>query len=144
MRLEHVCDMELAYQGVFTLVQPYGSQEGAGFGLGTGLVSGEQMSGTVRWAHHPQRRSDGTLLVDAHAVITTDEGCEIVCSWRGRSQSDAGKGFQSIYVLTALFEAEEERYQWLNRTVCIAEGRHHPETLRLQLRFYACLPELAP
>jgi hypothetical protein len=143
MRLEHLCDMELAYQGVFTLVQPYGSQEGAGFGIGTGLASGEQVSGTVRWVHHPLRRSDGTLLVDAHAVITTDEGCEIVCSWRGRTRPGAAKeSVQGVYVLTALFEAEEERYQWLNQTVCIAEGRHHPETLRLELRFYACFPDM--
>jgi len=144
MRLEHVCDMELSYQGAFTLVQPYGGQEGAGFGIGTGVASGEQVSGTVRWAHHPRRRSDGTHLIDAHAVITTEEGCEIVCAWRGRALPGAGgDGFQGVYILAALFEAEDARYQWLNQAVCIAEGRHHPETLRLQLRFYACVPDIS-
>lgn len=142
VRLEHVCDMELAYQGVFTLVQPYSGQEGAGFGVGTGIVSGEQMSGTVRWSHHPRRRSDGTLLLDAHAVITTEEGCHILCAWQGRTRTGSGPA-QGISILAAFFEAEDDAYQWLNQTICIAEGKHDPETLRLQLRFYACIPDLS-
>lgn len=141
MRLEHVCDMELAYQGVFTLVQPYRSQEGGGFGFGTGVVSGDQLSGTVRWSHHPRRRSDGTLALDAHAVITTEEGSEIICAWQGRTKPGSGPG-QGISILAAFFEAEDAAYHWLNQAVCIAEGKHHPETMRLQLRFYACVPDV--
>lgn len=140
MRLEHVCDMELAYQGAFSLVQPYGNQEGAGFGIGAGIASGEQVAGTVRWVNHPRRRSDGAMLLDAHAVIITEDGCEILCAWQGRAH--AGTGPQGKQVVAALFEAEDPRYRWLNQTVCIAEGRLHPETLRLQLRIYACVPDL--
>jgi hypothetical protein len=154
MRLEHVCDMELAYQGAFVLSQPYGSLEGAGFGIGAGVVSGDRLAGTVRWVNHPRRRSDGSMLLDAHAVITTEEGCDILCTWQGRAASPGASrppltagGTPPLtaggrQVLAALFEAEDARYHWLNQMVCIAEGHLHPETLRLQLRIYACLSDL--
>lgn len=165
MRLEHLCDMELAYHGAFVLSQPYESLEGAGFGMGAGVVSGDRLAGTVRWVNHPRRRSDGSMLLDAHAVITTEEGCDILCTWQGRAASPGASGQGGTrerptgarmaepgeakrpfglgqQVLAALFEAEDARYQWLNQTVCVAEGRLHPETLRLQLRIYACLSDL--
>ena len=45
MKLEHLCDMELGYQGGFTLIQPYASEEGTGFGVGEGMVSGTSLPG---------------------------------------------------------------------------------------------------
>jgi len=45
MRLEHLCDMELAYreeslyQGKVVLTRPYGSQEASAYGEGDGLVT---------------------------------------------------------------------------------------------------------
>ena len=79
MRLEHLCDLELAYREMptlgtdFVLVRPYGSEEGTGYGEGDGKVSGPQLSGTVRWVNHPHRRSDRVMLPDAHGVILTAE-----------------------------------------------------------------------
>src|SRR5260370_33344574 len=93
MRLEHVCDMELAYVGAFTLVQPYGGQEGAGFGVGTGLGSGDRLAGEVRWVNHPRRRSDRAMLAEAHGLITTEERVEILFSWRGRATPAGGSGW---------------------------------------------------
>jgi Protein of unknown function (DUF3237) len=143
MRLEHVCDMELAYAGAFTLVQPYQSGEGVGFGIGSGSVSGAKIAGRVRWVNHPRRRSDQAMLAQAHGLITTEEGAEILFSWQGRATPGGiGQQRQSHQVLATLFEAEDARYQWLNHLVCIAEGRLHPETLRLELRIYACIPDV--
>lgn len=34
MILEHLCEMELGYRGQFELVQPYGGEEGPGYGEG--------------------------------------------------------------------------------------------------------------
>jgi hypothetical protein len=144
MRLEHVCDMELTYAGAFTLVQPYGSQEGSGFGVGTGSVSGAQLAGHVRRVSHPRWRSDRVLLAQAHGLITTEEGAEILFSWQGRATPSGVGQQQGQQVLAALFEAEDARYQWLNHLVCIAEGRLHPETLRLELRIYACISDVQP
>jgi hypothetical protein len=143
MRLEHLCDMELGYQGGFTLIQPYASEEGTGFGTGEGMVSGDQLAGRIRWVNHPQRRSDGAMLADAHGVITTDEGVPVLFTLRGRTVAgQTSPNWQSQQLLSAFFEAEDERYGWLNTALCIAEGRLNPETLRLQLRVYACISDL--
>ncbi len=75
MRLEHFCDLQLAYRqeafGEFALVRPYGGQEGRGYGEGDGSVTGEKLSGRVRWVNHPRRRSDGAMLPDASGIIQT-------------------------------------------------------------------------
>lgn len=143
MKLEHLCDMELGYQGGFTLIQPYASEEGIGFGVGEGRVSGDQLAGHIRWVNHPKRRSDGAMLADAHGVITTGEGRRILFHLRGRAVAGhIGQVRQRQHLLSAFFEAEDERYCWLNTALCIAEGRLNPETLHLQLRVYACLSDL--
>lgn len=143
MKLEHLCDMELGYQGGFTLIQPYASEEGTGFGVGEGLVSGDQLAGRIRWVNHPQRRSDGAMLADAHGVITTGEGIPILFHLRGRAGAGRlDQGRQRQHLLSAFFETEDEHYYWLNTALCIAEGQLNPETLHLQLRVYACISDL--
>ena len=143
MRLEHLCDVELEYRGGFTLVQPYNSEEGSGFGMGEGIASGDQLAGRIRWVNHPQRRSDGVMLLDAHGVITTEEGVLILFTMRGRMMgmpSTLGRSDQ--HLLTVLFEAEDEPYRWLNTTLCLAEGWQNPETLRFQFHLYTCRSEV--
>ena len=142
MRLEHLCDMELTYQGGFTLVQPYGGEEGAGFGIGEGRVSGARLAGRVRWANHPRRRSDGAMLLDAAGLILTEEGVPILFWLQGLTiPLLAGARGPRRQVLTTRFEAEAEPYRWMNHILCVAEGMVQPETLYLQLRIYACLEE---
>ncbi len=41
---------------------------------------------------------------------------------------------------TATFEAEDERYQWLNNTFCVVEGVI--ANLSMQARVYDCINEL--
>ena len=60
----------------------------------------------------------------------------------GEAKRPFPEGRVGRQVLAALFEAEDPRYHWLNQMVCVAEGHLHPETLRLQLRIYACLSDL--
>lgn len=144
MRLEHLCDMELGYQGCFTLIQPYASEEGTGFGTGEGLASGDQLAGRIRWVNHLQRRSDGSMLPNAHGMITTWDGVPILFTLQGRTMGvPTALGRQDQHLLTALFEAEDERYRWLNTTLCLAEGWQNPETLRFHFHVYACLIEAA-
>ena len=139
MRLEHLCDMELAYQGDFLLVRPYGGEEGTAFGSGVGTVTGAKLQGSVRWVNHPHRRSDGAMLPDAHGVIQTDDGTVVMFSLRGRTVfTPEGAGRQ---LLATLFEAEDERYQWLNSTFCVLEGLIDKGIM--QARVYACISELA-
>jgi hypothetical protein len=53
MRLEHVCDMELAYreepayEGKVLMVRPYGGEEGTAYGEGDGTFTGPKLQGKV-------------------------------------------------------------------------------------------------
>ncbi len=44
--------------------------------------------------------------------------------------------------LVVAFEAEEERYRWLNNVLCVGEGVIDPEKLRAKIRIYTCVNEL--
>jgi hypothetical protein len=77
MKLERVCEMRWAYREGFDLVKPYGGEEGLGYGEGGGTVTGERLAGTVRWANHPRRRSDGRMLPNGGGVLTTTDGARL-------------------------------------------------------------------
>ncbi len=147
MRLEHLCDMELQYRdewfGRFVLLRPYGGQQGAGYGEGDGTVTGQRLSGTLRWVNHPKRRDDGAMLPDAHGVIRTNDGALLLFSLQGRTvwvEADGKrKGRQLLMVL---FESEDVRYRWLNDAVCVLEGVIDPEKLSMRSPVYVCLNEL--
>lgn len=145
MRLEYVCDMELAYReeptygGKFLVVQPYGSEEGTGYGEGDGTFTGPKLQGKARWVNHPHRRSDGMMLPDAHGVIVTHDGAEIMFTLQGHTffEDDTSK-----QLLLTTFEAEDERYRWLNRSMCVLEGVIDTNTWSMRARIYACMHEL--
>lgn len=146
MRLEYLCDMELVYQDApglgakFLLIRPYGGEEGSGYGEGDGAVTSPRLRGTLRWVNHPHRRGDGAMLPNAHGVIRTDDGAAVMFSLQGRTFFDGETGKQ---LLLTLFEAEDERYQWLNKALCVLEGVIDAERLAMRARVYACKHELA-
>src|SRR5215210_1381154 len=107
MQLEHLCDMELVYRqlpepfdALILMVRPYNGEEGTAYGEGDGKVSGPRLNGTARWANHPHRRNDGTMLPDVHGVIKTSDGAVIMFSLTGRTSFINNQGRQ---LLTALF-----------------------------------------
>ncbi len=142
MRLEHLCDLELAYreeslyQGKYVVARPYDSQEASAYGEGDGWVKG-RLKGTARWVNHPHCRTDGIWLPNLHGVIQTEEGASILFSLHGRTKFMAGEGHQ---LLTALFETENERYQWLNNSICVLEGVI--EEFAMRARVFQCINEL--
>jgi hypothetical protein len=145
MQLEYICDMELVYReeptyaGKFLLIRPYGGEEGSGYGEGDGTVSGPKLQGSLRWVNHPHRRSDGSMLPDAHGVIMTDDGAAVLFSLQGRTVFEQEQGKQ---LLSVIFEAEAQAYRWLNTTFCILEGLIDGERLRMRARVYACRSDL--
>lgn len=145
MRLEYLCDMELVYQEApglgakFFLVRPFGSEEGTGYGEGDGSVTGPRLQGTLRWVNHPHRRSDGAMVPDAHGIIRTHDGATVMFSLQGRTFFEGDIGKQT---LLALFEAEDERYQWLNGALCVLEGVIDAERLAMRARIHVCQHEL--
>jgi hypothetical protein len=123
MRLDWLCSMELRYTTDFHLARPYGNESGLGWGIGEGTASGDRLSGTVQWSNQPRRRGDGTMLPNARGVVTTAESAEVFFDLTGRTVFVDRDG-ESVgrQLLMTLFESEDERYSWLNDTVCMTEG----------------------
>lgn len=144
MRLEPLCEMELGYEGGFFVMTPYGEREGSGYGDGRGRVTGERLAGSVRWSNHPHRREDGVLVPDAHGVIETDDGARVLFHLGGRSRPIEGSPTLRAIVSPATFEAEDDRYRWLNDVIAVGEGVIDFETLRLRMRYYRCVEEVGP
>lgn len=140
MRLEHLCDMDLGYTTEFFLVRPYGGEEGSAYGEGDGTVTGDTLSGAVRWSNHPHRRSDGSMLPSARGVIETPDGAHVVFDLKGRTifSEDGATGGQNLAVT---FEAEDESYRWLNDVLCVGEGVIDAEKLRAYIGVYTCVNE---
>ena len=144
MRLEYLCDLELAYreeslyQGKFVVARPYDSQEANAYGEGDGWVKGERLQGTARWVNHPHCRTDGVWLPNVHGVIQTEDGASILFSLHGRTKfMTGGQGHQ---LLTTILETGDERYAWLNDSICILEGVIKGFAMHAQV--FQCINEL--
>jgi hypothetical protein len=144
MRLEPLCVLDLRYTSQFHYVSPYPDDSGLGWGVGDGTASGERLQGTVQWSNHPRGRSDGVMQPGARGVVTTPDGAEVMFDLSGRTVF-AQDGSQTIgcQLLMTLFESADERYRWLNNTVCITEGRIDPATMVAHMEVAVCLPDPA-
>jgi len=135
--------MDLQYVGGFHMARPYGNESGLGWGVGEGTVEGELLSGAVQWSNQPRRRGDGTMLPNARGVITTGDGGEVLFDLTGRTVWVEREGERvGRQLLMALFESEDERYNWLNNAVCMAEGVIDPETLIIHFEIHVCQSDL--
>lgn len=139
MRLDWLCDMDLAFRGGFTLVRPYGSEEGAGYGEGDGRATGPRLAGSIRWVNHPRRRSDGTMLPDVHGIITTDDGGSVIFAFAGRTGFVGDTGVQ---LLSVTFESDSAEHCWLNAAMGVLEGVIDAETLVMRAKVYTLVNEL--
>jgi hypothetical protein len=79
---------------------------------------------------------DGIGRLDVRGTLLTDDGAHIYVQYYGvidfaPAMEKLGRGqateFGEIYFMTTpRFETGDERYAWLNRIVCVAEGRSGP------------------
>jgi hypothetical protein len=148
MRLEHLADLYFEGTADFTLIQPYGDGEGTGFAHGTGSISGPHLEGSVRFYSNGHRRSDGNMQSEIRALIETEDGVSVVAMMTARTifSEDRSRAGQNLWIL---FEAEDDRYRWLNDVLCIAEGKvhvtthtSHGEIYKLHVKIYRCVNEL--
>jgi hypothetical protein len=136
MHLSPLCTLNLHYDGGFHLVRPYGNESGEGWGVGSGTVTGDRLSGEVRWSNHPTRRGDGTMLPSVRGVVTAADGAVVMLQMAGRTVFDGGgTGHQMLQVL---FESESPSYAWLNDVICVADGRIDTTTIESRLDVYLC------
>jgi uncharacterized protein DUF3237 len=127
MRLEHIFDLDLRYEGEYVVVRPYGGLDGVGYAAGTGRATGPRVEGAVRFSNNPRVRGDGVLLADLAGAIATEDGAKIVFSIMGLGRkNENGRSFDVALALT--LETDDERYAWTNEALCVAKatvvGRH--------------------
>ena len=138
MNLDEFCTMELRYRGDFHLVRPYGNESGTGWGIGDGVVSGSRLAGTTQWSNQPTRRGDGVMLPHARGVIATADDAEVIFDLTGRTVFVERNGEEvGRQLLTVLFESEDDRYSWLNNTMCVGDGLIDPATLTVRIDVFS-------
>ncbi|HEY2193388.1 MAG TPA: DUF3237 domain-containing protein [Actinomycetospora sp.] len=106
----------------------------------SGSVRGPRLNGTMTGAGADWilRGPDGYGRVDARLTITTDDGAKIYLQYVGlleltpaivavMSGGGDGTAYGDQYFVTGpRFETGDSRYDWLNRSVFVAEGRLVP------------------
>ena len=115
-----------------------------------GKVSGERINGEVLAGGGDNLLVDpgGLGHVDARVTWKTDDGAVIYMQYFGRVelndetaaafQSGKGLPFGKVHFVTQpRFECGHPRYEWLNHTVAIAEGRV-AENSAIEYNIYAC------
>jgi hypothetical protein len=107
MHLDKLCSIEFRYLDAH-FPKPYGDESGPGWGIGEGTVSGERLSGTLKWSNHPSLRSDGVALPDFRGVISTADGAKVQVSLTGRTVF-VPRGNETVgrQLLMALFESDD-------------------------------------
>src|SRR5215210_179753 len=120
MRLEPLYVVRFSYYGGWgaDLAGP-DSAEGLYYFLAEGHCEG-RISGRFTGVNHPSRRGDGTFLPDFQGVIETDDGAEVLFDYRGYGKAYPA-GRRQI-VTSATHVSEDERYRWLNDSLCVGVG----------------------
>lgn len=136
MRLDHVFDLDLRYEGEYTVVRPHGEAEGFGYAAGTGRAEGSRLSGAVRFSNNPRVRGDGRLLPELSGSIEADDGARIVFSMHGLG---AQRDREFIALVGAIFESDDERYGWLNESFFLGEATVRGR--RVEMRVYRCVAD---
>ena len=135
MHLEHVFDLDLRYEGKYTVVRPYGETGGFGYAVGGGRAS-EPVAGTVRFSNNPRVRGDGHLLPDLSGSIALDVGGDVVFNMQGLGMK---REREFVALLGAIFESDTEGCRWLNDCFCLAEATVRGRSVTM--RVYRCDPD---
>jgi len=97
--------------------------EGQAFLLVDGRSEG-RLSGRLRAANYPRRRTDGIQTPDFRGVLETDDGATILFAWHGYGRPADGGPSRLVGSMTHV--SEDARYRWLNEAVCVLTGEVRP------------------
>jgi hypothetical protein len=105
-------------------------------GIADGRVSGERLNGAFLSGGGDWNRvlPDGWCDLDVRAHIQTDDDARIYMTYTGplelsgvftaAASAQAATAYSDQYLRTAVrFETGDKRYQWLTRSLFVAEGR---------------------
>jgi len=89
------------------------------FFFAEGATTG-RITGRYRAANHPRRRTDLTYVPDMQGVIETEDGAIVFADWHGYGRAYPAGRRQIVGAVYHL--SEDERYKWLNDSVCVLAG----------------------
>jgi hypothetical protein len=81
------------------------------------------------------------MMPAARGVITTADGADVLFELSGRTVF-VTQGSETVgrQLLMTLFDSEDDRYRWLNDTVCMTEGRIDPVAKVMHMDVAICRP----
>ncbi|WP_322015199.1 DUF3237 domain-containing protein [Paraburkholderia sp. J12] len=106
----------------------------------SGTFAGERLAGVVLDGSSDWQtvRSDGSTLLDVRLLLRTDDGTNILMSYRGIRYGEADvlrrldKGepvdpASYYFRINPVFEAPSGKYEWLNRVIAVGTGHRFPD-----------------
>lgn len=150
-KLEHLFDAELRYDPDVGLIVTDEGREGAHIGNGGGSVTGERISGTIRWSFYTNdcayvfvqaglEPPPGQHLCTTNpgGVIETEDGAKIWFDARGYGLRgfDANAPHKWSLTMALQLSTDDERYSWLNQTLSIWVGEFDENEGRSHYRAY--------
>ena len=140
MKLEHLCEISLSYDDHgLTLIRPFAGHEAQGYGTGSGTVTGERLSGPLRWSNYPRGTDSGVLMPDVRGIITTDDG-PVLFEFHGYSlPPDPGSQIRSV-TAAITFRTDSDKHRWLNTALVVHEGSIDFATMTATFPAYVCVP----
>jgi hypothetical protein len=83
------------------------------------------------------------MLPNLRGVIATRDGGEVIFELTGRTVWVDRDGQRvGRQLLMMLLESADDRYAWLNNTVCICEGAFDPAVGSAHINVFTCTSEL--
>jgi hypothetical protein len=122
--------------------RPFDGEEGAGWGVGDGTVSGDVLRGRLRWSNYPRRREDGVWTPNVRGVIDTDDGAVVLLSMHGQSvemQVDQDESYRRAILVRVEMLSDNEQYTWINTTFAVAEGEIDEDTEEIWFNAFVCV-----
>jgi len=124
VRLEHICDLEIVFERFAFAHADVADTNWICYAEGTGTATGERIQGSVRWSNRARWRDDDVWLPRFDGVIDTDDGAEILWSFRGYNSSSHVDGNWRWRRLDGAMQllSSDPRYTWVNLASAAVEG----------------------
>jgi hypothetical protein len=144
MQLEHLCDINLICEmssgngrNFFLIRSQQNRQESDGCEQ-NGVVVGAKLRGKIRWVNL-SRQCGSTAPSEIHGLIQTDDGAPVIFTMCCSNLSV--ELFDERPLIRAVFEADDERYRWLNNTPCVLDGVVDLTASTIRAQIYTCAHE---
>jgi hypothetical protein len=115
--------MSMRYENA-SWMRPFSGAQGAGFGSGTGSVTGDVVHGELTWANFAQRREDGAWCPSLRGCLTTPGAAEILVAIDGISVLGDTTDVRRAILARVELTAADERFRWLNTSFLVGEGEY--------------------